>query len=172
MDAIMSRTHTILLMDHGVFWRIASTAKDDITFIKWPENETLDILEPSQVPIFKEHTANPAQHKLPPTFHGDNIWSQGVLGRLIAGESVPKIVTIRSHTGLFGEEVATQYIAPQVLSPTETRVQVKKEKAQEILKQLKNHGPLTIELDTPSPFASKEKGKNFRCHCFSFIYGT
>ena len=72
MGAFMSRTHAILLADHGVFSCIASTAKDDITFIKWPENDTPDLLEPSQAPICKEYKANPAQHKLPPTFHDDN----------------------------------------------------------------------------------------------------
>lgn len=33
MDAIMSRTHVILITNHGVYWRVASTSKDRANFI-------------------------------------------------------------------------------------------------------------------------------------------
>ena len=152
MDAIMTRTHVILITENGIFWRVASTHKKDVSFIAWPQRETPDILVPDQLPIFKEYKANPGNHQLPPGFHEDSVWSQEVLRRLISGEQVPKIVTIHRHQGLFGQEVPPQHVPPQVLSRNVRQLRVKQEKAEHVWTNLKKQGRVLIDLDSsPSP---------------------
>ena len=152
MDAIMTRTHLILITNNGIYWRVASTQKKEASFIAWPHRETQDILVPEQVPIFQEYKANPGNHQLPPNFHEDSVWSQEVLRRLIRGEQVPKIMTIQRHQGLFGQEVPPRHVPPQVLPPAVSQVRVKVEKAEQVWKNLKKQGKVQIDLDsTPSP---------------------
>ena len=74
--------HLILHTDHGVYRRVASTKTEPVNFIEWPENESCDILAEDQQSIFQAHKADPANHKLPATYHEDMVWS---VGQLIAG---------------------------------------------------------------------------------------
>ena len=141
----------ILLTDHGVYWRVASTKKEPVNFIEWPEHESCDLLAEDQQRIFQTYKADPANHKLPPTYHEDMVWSVEVLGRLIAGEPVPPIITYTRHTGLFGQEVPSRQVAPSVLPRQEEQIRVKKEKTMHAFQNLKRHGPTMIDLDSPSP---------------------
>ena len=151
MDAILARTHMILLTDHGVYWRVASTKKEPVNFLEWPENESCDLLAEDQQRIFQTYKADPANHKLPATYHEDMVWSVEVLGRLIAGEPVPPIITYARHTGLFGQEVPSRQMVPSVLPRQEEQFRVKKEKTMHAFQNLKRHGPTMIDLDSPSP---------------------
>lgn len=152
MDAIMSRTHVILITNHGLFWRVASTRKDNVNFIEWPQNELQDLLAPEQVPIFKQYRSNPSNHQLPPSFHEDSVWSQEVLRRLICGEEVPKIITINTRGGLFGGEAASLHVVPALLPSETQRVAVKQEQTTTAWQSLKRTGPISIDLDSsPSP---------------------
>lgn len=49
MHAILARTRVILLGEHGVFWRVAGTEKNEVNFQPWPRNESKDILVAEQV---------------------------------------------------------------------------------------------------------------------------
>ena len=100
MDAILARTHVVLLGEHGVYWRVASIEKKEVNFEPWPKDENKDLLAEDQVPIFKAYKANPTNHQLPPNFHEDSVWSQEVLCRWVAAGSIPKIVTYVRHTGV------------------------------------------------------------------------
>ena len=141
----------ILLTDHGVYWRVASTKKEPVNFIQWPENESCDLLAEDQQRIFQAYKADPANHKLPATYHEDMVWSVEVLGRLIAGEPIPPIITHVRHTGLFGQEVPSRQVAPSILPREEEQVRVKKEKVMHAFQNLKRSGPTMIDLDSPSP---------------------
>ena len=155
MDAILARTHVVLLGEHGVYWRVASIEKKEVNFEPWPKDENKDLLAEDQVPIFKAYKANPTNHQLPPNFHEDSVWSQEVLRRLVAGESIPKIVTHVRHTGMFGQEVPARQVAPAVMPATEAKAKVKQEKVNYVWRFLKRAGPLQIELDSPSPSPAK-----------------
>ena len=155
MDAILARTHVVLLGEHGVYWRVASIEKKEVNFEPWPKDEKKDLLAEDQVPIFKAYKANPTNHQLPPNFHEDSVWSQEVLCRLVAGESIPKIVTHVRHTGMFGQEVPARQVAPAVMPATEAKAKVKQEKVNYVWRFLKRAGPLQIELDSPSPSPAK-----------------
>ena len=102
MDAIMARTHFIVITDNGIYYRVAATTKTSINFIPWG-NEPKDLLAQSQVEIFKAYKLNPHGHKLPPSYHEDCAWSQEVLRRLLNGENVPQSYTINRPRGLFGD---------------------------------------------------------------------
>ena len=155
MDAILARTHVVLLSDHGVYWRVASTLKDDISFEAWPKNQSKDILTEDQVPIFKAYKADPSHHQLPLNFHEDSVWSQEVLARLIAGETVPKIITHVGHVGLFGQEVPPRQAVPALMPVAEAKAKVKQEQGNCVRRSLKRTGPMQIELDSPSPSPAK-----------------
>ncbi|CAE7776876.1 unnamed protein product [Symbiodinium sp. CCMP2592] len=86
LDAILARTHFIVLTDSGVYHRVAATAKDYVSFIPW-DNEPKDLLVQSQHEIFKAYKLNPHAHELPPSYHEDSVWSQELLRRLLNGES-------------------------------------------------------------------------------------
>ena len=103
MDAIMARTHLIVITDHGLYFRVANTSKDHVDFIRWEENAPKDLLSPSQTWVFKQYKMNPDKHQLPPSYHEDCLWSQEVLRRLLHGESIPTSCTIRTPRGLFGD---------------------------------------------------------------------
>ena len=68
MDAIMARTHYIVITDNGMYYRVAATTKTSINFIPWG-NEPKDLLGQSQVEIFKAYKLNPHGHQLPPSYH-------------------------------------------------------------------------------------------------------
>ena len=103
MDAIMVRTHLIVITDHGLYFRVANTSKDPVEFIRWEENAPKDLLSSTQTSVFKQYKMNPDKHQLPPSCHEDCLWSQEVLRRLLHGESVPSSYTIRIPRGLFGD---------------------------------------------------------------------
>ena len=65
LDAILARTHLIVLTDNGIYYRTASPGKGSVDFIAW-DNEPKDLLTPSQHAIFKSYKMNPQGHQLPP----------------------------------------------------------------------------------------------------------
>ena len=65
LDAILARTHLIVLTDNGIYHRVASTGKGSVHFIAW-DNEPKDLLVPSQHAIYKSYKMNPQGHQLPP----------------------------------------------------------------------------------------------------------
>ena len=144
------------ITDHGLYWRVANTTESPVRFIPWPAGAPHDLLAQDQVPIFKAYKANPHKHSLPPNYDADMVWSQTVLRRLVAGESVPKFQTIITNGGLFGDAPAVQYVAPPVLAPQEALAKVKIEKTERIWRNLKRQGRVTIEL-SPSPSPLKKK---------------
>ena len=98
MDAIMARTHLIVITDHGLYFRVANTSKDPVGFIRWEENAPKDLLSSTQTSVFKQYKMNPDKHQLPPSYHEDCLWSQEVLRRLLHGESVPSSYIHHSHS--------------------------------------------------------------------------
>lgn len=155
MDAILARTHVVLPTDHGVYWRVASAEKNEVNFEPWPKGETKDLLAEDQIPIFNAYKANPSHHKLPANFHEDSVWSQEVLARLFAGESIPKIVAVARRKGLFGQEVPAQQVVPAVMPAAEAKAKIKQEQVNHVWCSLKRTGPVLIELDSPSPSPAK-----------------
>lgn len=79
MDAILARTHVIVITDHGLYWRLAKVEKTNIRFVQWPSDEPRDLLVQSQKELFMNYKKNPSKHQLPPNFHEDMVWSQEVL---------------------------------------------------------------------------------------------
>ncbi|CAE7631905.1 unnamed protein product, partial [Symbiodinium sp. CCMP2592] len=138
LDAILARTHFIVLTDSGVYHRVAAAAKDYVSFIPCWDNEPKDLLVQSQHEIFKAYKLNPHAHELPPSYHEDSVWSQE-LRRLLNGESIPRGCTIyRPRGGLFA-----------------LLAKVKKEKVIHAFRNLEESGPQAIDLDTPSPSPKK-----------------
>ncbi|CAE7432933.1 unnamed protein product [Symbiodinium sp. CCMP2456] len=86
MDAILARTHLIVITNSGVYHRLASTSKDPVNFMPWDPNEPKDLVSASQHHIFKEYKMNPHIHKYPPSYYEDLAWSQEFLRRLLHGE--------------------------------------------------------------------------------------
>eukprot|EP00438_Fugacium_kawagutii_P007346 Skav219313 [mRNA] locus=scaffold1152:120684:121398:- [translate_table: standard] len=118
MAAILARTHIILLSDNAVYYRVASVEKGKVDCLPWPAPEVKDILAPEYKPIFKAYKANPEQHSLPDGYHADMVWSQELLRKLLAGERIPRTMTIRCH-GLFSANVQEIQEAPRLLPPAE-----------------------------------------------------
>ena len=54
LDAILAKTHLIVLTESGVYHRVASTSKDPVNFIEWDSNQPKDLMAPSQHAIFKK----------------------------------------------------------------------------------------------------------------------
>ena len=100
MDAILARTHLVLLTDSGVYYRVAGTSKDPVDFIEWG-TDPKDLLAPSQHTILKQYKMNPHLHKYPQQYFGDLAWSQELLRRVLNGESIPRSSTVLGSS-LFG----------------------------------------------------------------------
>ena len=124
MAAILARTHLIVLTEQGVYWRLAGTSTDDVPFNAWPENQSKDLLIDAQKPIFKEYKKDPAAHSLPPNFHADSVWSQELLRKLLAGEEIPRTITIRGAS-LFGAGPVERHEVPRLLPHAEMQSRVK-----------------------------------------------
>ena len=106
MDAILARTHIILITDCGIYYRVASTSKDPISFIQWDDNEPMDLMTASQKPIFKQYKMQPHVHNYPASYLEDLAWSQTLIRRLLNGEPVPRSHTRLRPTSLFGSSNA------------------------------------------------------------------
>ena len=102
LDAILARTHLIVLSDNGIYHRVASTGKGSVPFIAW-DNEPKDLLVPSQHAIYKSYKMNPQGHQLPPSFHEDSAWSQEALRRLINGEQLPRGYIVYRPRSMIGD---------------------------------------------------------------------
>ena len=100
MDAILARTHIVLLTDSGIYYRIAGTSKDPVDFIEWG-TDPKDLLAPSQHMIFKQYKMNPHLHKYPEEYFRDLAWSQELLRRVLNGETIPRSSTVLGSS-LFG----------------------------------------------------------------------
>ena len=148
MDAILARTHVIVITDHGLYWRLAKVEKANIRFVQWPSHEPHDLLVQSQKEIFVNYKKNPTKHQLLPNFHEDMVWSQEVLHRLFEGETIPRTMTIRGMS-FFGEPQPPRQIHPRILGDNDLGVRVKKEKVETAFRSSKRSGPLTIDLDSP-----------------------
>ena len=68
MDAIIARTHLIVITSSGVYWRVAGNHKSNVKFVEWSDGEAMDILAPSQKPIFQAYKRDLHNHKLPAPF--------------------------------------------------------------------------------------------------------
>ena len=148
MDAILARTHVIVITDHGLYWRLAKVKKANIRFVQWPSHEPHDLLVQSQKEIFVNYKKNPTKHQLLPNFHEDMVWSQEVLHRLFEGETIPRTMTIRGMS-FFGEPQSPRQIHPRILGDNDLGVRAKKEKVETAFRSSKRSGPLTIDLDSP-----------------------
>ena len=102
LDAILARTHLIVLTDNGIYHRVASTGKGSVDFIAW-DDELKDLLAPSQHAIFKSYKMNPQGHQLPPSFHEDSAWSQEALRRLVNGEQLPRGYIVYRPRSMIGD---------------------------------------------------------------------
>ena len=100
MDAILARTHIVLLTDSGIYYRIAGTSKDPVDFIEWG-TDPKDLLAPSQHMIFKQYKMNPRLYKYPEEYFRDLVWSQELLRRVLNGETIPRSSTVLGSS-LFG----------------------------------------------------------------------
>ena len=150
MNAILARTHLIVLTDAAVYWRLARADKGDVDFITWPANEPRDLLAEDQKVIFQEYKRNPDGHCLPPRFHEDAIWSQELIGKLLRGEDIPRTITVRQQS-LFGAEASTTYHPPSLLPSTEMKAKVEQEKSAQFFKALKRLPRTFIDWSSPSP---------------------
>ena len=157
MAAIIARTHIIVITDNGVYWRLAGAQKSKVKFVPWPAGEPIDILAPSQKPVFAAYKKNPSNHTLPPNFHADMVWSHEVLGRLFRGEHVPRTMTVRGCSLFGGEPSLPRQIPPRLLDDGQTKAKVKKEQVSTVFRNLKRTGPIQIELDSPSPPSKQQR---------------
>ncbi|CAE7745996.1 unnamed protein product [Symbiodinium sp. CCMP2592] len=137
MAAIIARTHIIVITENGVYWRLAGAQKSNVKFEPWPPGEPIDILAPSQKPIFLAYKKNPSNHTLPPNFHEDMVWSQEVLGRLFRGEHVPRIMTVRGRSLFGGEPNLPRQIPPRLLDDGQAKAKIKKEQVSTVFRSLK-----------------------------------
>ena len=132
MDAILTRTHMILITPHGVYYRVATTSQDPVSFIAWPAGEPHDLLAPQYKPVFMEYKKDPTHHKLPASHHEDMVWSQALLTRLIMGEPVPPTLTIMNPNFFTRGPSPSLQLAPDLLNADEMVVKVKQEKKNSI----------------------------------------
>ena len=151
MDAILARTHLIVITDSGVYWRVAGNHTSNVKFIEWPHGEPKDLLAPSQQAIFQAYRRDPHNHKLPESFHADMVWSQEVLSRLFRGETLPRTITMTGRSLFGGDPMPPTQIPPRIMDDAQAKARIKKEKVAAVFRGLKRTGPLQIELDSPSP---------------------
>ena len=64
MDAIIARTHIIVITDHGIYWRLAHPQHRTVPFVQWPENEPHDLLS-RRKKTFSEATRRILSNTLP-----------------------------------------------------------------------------------------------------------
>jgi hypothetical protein len=155
MDAVLARTHLIVLTLHGVYWRLASPDLNTVKIVEWPAGSAHDLLAPEYKPTFLAYKKNPHERQLPPSFHEDSVWSQALLKRLIAGEPVPPTATIfNANWFSVGRSDAIQLVPP-LMTNDETRVKVKMEKKAAFFKLHKSRG--VIDLGSPTPEKKKQR---------------
>lgn len=140
MDAIMARTHMVVITDHGVYWRVAHYQAPRPLY-SMARRRPPRPASPRPSPHLQGIQSNPRKHSLPPNFDAGTVWSQTILRRLVAGEPVPKFETIITNGGLFGDAPAVQYVAPPALAPAEAFAKVKLEKTERLWRNLKRQGP-------------------------------
>ena len=148
MDAIIARTHIIVITNHGIYWRLAQPQHRNVPFVQWPENEPHD-LSPTQKDIFRDYKKDPYKHALPPSFHADMVWSHEVLNRLHRGESITHTVTIRQGRSLFGDIQPQRELRPELIGESERAVRAKNEEVGNVFQTLKRAGPVIIDLNSP-----------------------
>ena len=148
MDAVLTRTHIILITAHGVYYRVAAVDKLRVNFIEWPENQPHDLLAAEQKPIFLAYKKDPTHHTLPERFHEDMIWSQALLRRLVNGEAVPKTITINNANLIQPSGPASVQIAPDLLGKQDMAVKVKQEKLRFLIRSSQR---TCIDLDDSPP---------------------
>ena len=102
MDAILARTHLIVITDSGLYYRLASTSKDPVSFIAWDPKEPKDLMDAAHQPIFRKYKMNPHLQEHPENYDEDLAWSQELLRRLLNGEKYPSSITVRLATNVFG----------------------------------------------------------------------
>ena len=103
MDAILARTHLIVLTESGLYYRLASTSKDPVDFIQWDPKQPKDLMAASHQPIFKKYKMNPHLQEYPENYFEDLAWSQEYIRRLLHGETIPRSTTVLNRVNIFGE---------------------------------------------------------------------
>lgn len=68
MAAILARTHIIVIADHGVCWRVASTGNENVRFTSGTRSFLMISLH-----LIKLYKKDPFNHSLPQHFHEDSV---------------------------------------------------------------------------------------------------
>lgn len=89
-NAILARTHVIVVTDLGVHWRVASAnLEDGAEFTPWPNPRSPDLFV-SEV----RDITSPAIRTLSSDYADKMAWSIGYMGNVAAGIDVPTVATV------------------------------------------------------------------------------
>ncbi|CAK0871168.1 unnamed protein product, partial [Prorocentrum cordatum] len=100
-NAILARSHFVVVTDPGVPWRAASAdLEGGAEFTPWPNPRAPDLFA-SEV----RDTSSPAVRPLPSDYADKMEWSTGCMSSLAEGRDVPTVATIRIAP-MFGDDLA------------------------------------------------------------------
>ena len=90
-NAILARSHFVVVTDLGVHWRVASAdLENGAEFMPWPNPRAPDLFS-SEV----RDTSSPAVRPLPSDYAEKMDWSIGYMSSLVEGRDVPTVATVR-----------------------------------------------------------------------------
>lgn len=154
-EAILARSHILVLTDKHIFYRHAEPRHVHVPFIQWPNLNQKDLLSEETRPDWLEYKRNPGSQTYPARYHEDAIWSQEYLKRVIRGEPIPIVATVRI-SNLFSSQAGIVQMAPPLMPSSEMQVKIKKEKVIAFHRKLSRFHATTIDLDA-SPDAKKPR---------------
>ena len=97
-NAVLARSHVVVVTDLGVHWRVASAdLEDGAEFMPWPNPRAPDLFA-SEV----RDTSSPAVRPLPSDYADKMEWSIGYMRSLVEGRDVPTVATVRIAS-MFGD---------------------------------------------------------------------
>jgi hypothetical protein len=124
LRAVLKRTHFILFTEKWIYCRPGTMEHVRVNRMQWPDMKDRDLIASSHRPIYGGYRKGKTE--MPMGFVEDTVWSQEFLRKVIAGESIPKPVSIRGPT-LFGED-REDVLQPMLMEEDVAKVRVKKEK--------------------------------------------
>ena len=143
IEALLRRTGIIVITETEIVFRVASREKDPVPAIPWQKDEEVDIFVPEVKEIMQAYKNG--CRELPATYDADVVWSQEYLKRCMAGTVIPRSRTVSMRQPDGSRKEWAEHA--QLLPPQELAAKVKKEKFDNVFKNIKKQGPMSIDLD-------------------------
>jgi hypothetical protein len=124
LAAVLKRTHFLLFTDKWIYCRPGTMKQVRVNRMQWPDMDDRGLIAPAYRHIYGRYRKGKSE--VPMCLAEDTVWSQEFLRKAIAGESIPKPVSIRGPT-LFGGD-REDVLQPRLLEGDVAATRIKKER--------------------------------------------